>query len=319
MSSEFKILPGHHPELRHWHGNVGEAVAVDLAGPLVRGVKGIDVLSWNVAIGAARLEDVVTKLQAGWFDGEVRRINRPLVILVQEAFRADDSVPERALTKHTGGKSPRQRRYDIVEAAHALGMSLRYAPSMRNGVHRSDRGNAILSTVSVAHARAFPLPHARQRRVAVAVELQGLPWLTLVTAHLDTRGRIQGKSGRMVQASELARHLDSEWGTDQTIVVGADLNSYFGARERMFAGFQRAGFQRLALERRPRHTFHARGLRMLLDHVLVRNAEQSIAAVKVLRLDESEDDRGRFIFGSDHHPLLARLEFAPRHRRTKRT
>ena len=166
---------------------------------------------------------------------------------------------------------------------------------------------------------SIPLSCHSERRVAVAVELQGLPWLTFVTAHLDTRGRIQGRSGRMVQATELARHLDNEWGTDQTIVVGADLNSYFGARERMFAGFRGAGFQRLALEGRPRHTFHARGLRMLLDHVLVRNAEASIAAVKVMRLDESQDDGGRYIFGSDHHPLLARLEFAPRHRRIKRS
>jgi endonuclease/exonuclease/phosphatase family metal-dependent hydrolase len=189
---------------------------------------------------------------------------------------------------------------------------------MRNGAHRSDRGNAILTTVGIAHARAFPLPHVRQRRVAVAAELQGLPWLTFVTAHLDTRGRTQGRSGRMVQATELARHLDTEWGTDQTIVVGADLNSYLGGREPMFTGFRRAGFQRLALEGRPRHTFHARGLRMLLDHVLVRNAAESVAAFKVIRLDESKDDRGRFIFGSDHHPLLARLEFAPRHRRIKR-
>ena len=319
MSSDFKVLEGEHPDLKHWHGNVGEAVAVDLAGPLVRGVTGIDIISWNVAIGAARLQQVAEKLKAGWFDGEIRRVNRPLVILVQEAFRADDSVPERALSKHTGGKHPRQQRDDIVEAAHALGMSLRYAPSMRNGAHRSDRGNAILSSVAIAHARAFPLPHVRQRRIAVAAELQGLPWLTFVTAHLDTRGRTQGRSGRMVQATELGRHLDAEWGTDQTIVIGADLNSYLGAREPMFTGFRRAGFQRLSLDGRPRHTFHAPALRMLLDHVLMRDAGKSIAACKVMRLDETKDDRGRFIFGSDHHPLLARLEFAPIRRRIKRS
>jgi endonuclease/exonuclease/phosphatase family metal-dependent hydrolase len=318
MMSEFKILAGEHPELEHWHGNVGDAIALDLAGPLVRGVKGIDVLSWNVAIGLGRLEEVVTKLKAGEFDGEARRISRPLVVLVQEAFRADNTVPERALSRHTGGKSPKQRRHDIVETAHALDMSLRYAPSMRNGAHRSDRGNAILSTVSVAHARAFPLPHVRQRRVAVAAELQGLPWLTFVTAHLDTRGRTQGRSGRMVQASELGRHLDAEWGTAQTILLAADLNSYLGAREPMFVGLAHAGFRRLAHSGRSRHTFHARGIRMLLDHVLVRNADESIAGIKLLRLDESAGDRDRSVFGSDHHPLLARLEFAPLHRRIRK-
>lgn len=318
MSSEFKLIAGEHPELEHWHGNVGDAIALDLAGPLVRGVKGIDVVSWNVAIGRGRLEEVVNKLKAGEFDGEVRRISRPLVVLVQEAYRADNTVPERALTRHTGGKSPKQFRYDIVEMAHTLGMSLRYAPSMRNGVHRSDRGNAILSTVGVAHARAFPLPHVRQRRVAVAAELQGLPWLTFVTAHLDTRGRTQGRSGRMVQASELGRHLDSEWGTAQTIVLAADLNSYLGAREPMFRGLAEAGFRRVAHSGRSRHTFHARGLRMLLDHVLVRNAAESITGIRVVRLDQSAGDRDRYIFGSDHHPLLARVEFAPLQRRIRR-
>ena len=318
----FKLLPalvGHeHPDLAHWHGNVGEAVALDLAGPLVRNVTGIDVLSWNVAIGTGRLEEVVSKWRAGWFDGEARRPNRPLVILLQEAFRTDSSVPEQALTAHTGGKSPRQQRLDVVELAHSLGMSLRYAPSMRNGRHRSDRGNAILSTVGIAHARAFPLPHVRQRRVAVAAELEGLPWLTFVTAHLDTRGRTAGRSGRLVQASELGRHLDEHWGSDQTIVLGADLNSYLGTREPMFRGLANAGFARLALEAPSRHTFHAGGVRMLLDHVLVRNATDSIAAATVKRLDESATDRERFIFGSDHHPLLARLEFAQRQRRIKR-
>src|SRR5688572_33502129 len=97
---DFKVLAGEHPELAHWHGNVGEAVALDLAGPLVRGVTGLDVLSWNVAIGLGRLEEVVNQLRAGALDGEVRRANRPLVVLVQEAYRSDSSIPERVLSRH---------------------------------------------------------------------------------------------------------------------------------------------------------------------------------------------------------------------------
>ena len=268
------------------------------------------MLSWNVAIGLGRLEEVVTKVRGP--------VSRPLIVLLQEAFRADNTVPERALTRHTGGKSPRQSRNDIVEAAHALGMSLRYAPSMRNGVHRSDRGNAILSSVSIERARAFALPHVRQRRIVVAAEVSGLPWLTFVSAHLDTRRRSGMQSGRLRQAGDLGSRLSEEWGTDQTIILGADLNSYLGTREPMFRGLARAGFQRLALNPPVRHTFHARGLRMLLDHVLIKNTEGAIAAATVTRLDETASDRERDIFGSDHHPLLARIEFAPRQRRIKK-
>ena len=311
MSHNFRVLEGEHPELKHWHGNVGEAIALDLAGPLLRNVTGVDVLSWNIAIGLGRLEEVVNMIRGP--------ANRPLIVLLQEAFRADNTIPEHSLTRHTGGKSPRASRNDIVEAAHALGMSLRYAPSMRNGKHRSDRGNAILSTVAIERARAFALPHVRQRRIVVAAELSGLPWLTFVSAHLDTRRRSGMQSGRLRQADALGSRLAEEWGTDQTIVVGADLNSYLGTREPMFRGLARAGFQRLALYPPVRHTFHARGVRMLLDHVLIKNAEDGVSAATVTRLDESASDRERYIFGSDHHPLLARIEFAPRFRRIKKT
>lgn len=329
MRSDFQLLGSFtgpdHPELVSWHGNVGEALAIDLAGPLVRGVKGIDVLCWNVAIGLGRLQQVVEKLKAGEFDGEVRRLNRPLIVLVQEAYRADTTVPDQPRSSHHGGKSPRDKRADIVDIANALGMSLRYAPSMRNGRHRSDRGNAILSSVNIAHARAFPLPHVKQRRVAVAVELEGLPWLTFVTAHLDTRGGLRSDpatgrygSGRAAQARAVGDTMAGQWGTDQSVVIGADLNSLLGVREPLLRELQLAGFERLAHEGRSRHTFHAPGFRMLLDHILVRSTPASIASVKVQRLDESKADRERFVFGSDHHPLLARIEFAPRLRRIKR-
>lgn len=318
-SSKFKLLEGEHPELAHWHGNVGEAIALDLAGPLVRNVTAIDVLSWNIAIGKGRLVEVVQKIRAGAFDGEERRANRPLIILAQEAFRSDNTVPERMRSPHHGGHAPKRERMDIVELAHELGMSLRYAPSMRNGAHRSDRGNAILSSVAIAHARAFPLPHVRQRRIAVAAEVNGLPWLTFLCAHLDTRGRVEGKSGRFLQGTELGKRVLAEWGSDQTIILGADFNSYLGHREPMFRELHQAGFQRLVHTGASRHTFHARGIRMLLDHFLIRASPQSITAIDVMRLDESISDKERYIFGSDHHPLLARIEFAAPNRRIKRS
>jgi endonuclease/exonuclease/phosphatase family metal-dependent hydrolase len=248
-----------------------------------------------------------------------------LIILAQEAYRADVSVPETIASHYHGGKQPGSTRNDIVDAARMLGFSLRYAPSMRNGRHRSDRGNAILSSVMIAHARAFPLPHVRQRRVAVAAELHGLPWLTFVSAHLDTRGRVRDTrmtgryaSGRSAQAGDLAQRLANEWGTDQTVVLGADLNTYFATREPLLRALSAAGFRRFPHEPRKSHTFHSVPLRMLLDHIMVRTSSDTIASVRVLRLDEDARDRGRYIFGSDHHPLLARIELAIKERRLRR-
>jgi endonuclease/exonuclease/phosphatase family metal-dependent hydrolase len=297
-----------HPDLAHWHGNIGEPVALDLGAPLARKANVIDVLSWNIGIGLGRIEEVVTKIRAGVFDGEERPDTRPLVILAQEAYRADESIPEIPKTSHTGGKSPRGKRNDIVEIAHALKMDLRYAPSMRNGRHRSDRGNAILSSVQIAHARFFPLPHVRQLRVAVACELHGLPWLTFVTAHIDTRG-----TGRSGQAARLGTRFAEEWGTDQTVLIGADLNTYRGTREPLLQGILRAGFTRIPHEPLRSHTFHAPPIKMLLDHVLVRDSDPPLVNVSVRRLDEG-NDRGRYIFGSDHHPLLARVELCTQNR-----
>lgn len=325
------MLEGHgaaaHPDLELWHGNIGEPVALDLGAPLARNTKVIDVLSWNVAIGKGRIPEVVTKLRAGGFDGIKRSTHRPLVILAQEAYRADDSVPHTIKSAFHGGKHPKGERFDIVDIARSLDFSLRYAPSMRNGLHRSDRGNAILSSIGIAHARAFPLPHVRQRRVAVAAELEGIPWITLACAHLDTRGRVQGTpatasyaTGRSAQATNLVGRLAAEWGSDQTVVVGADLNTYFATREPLMRALTAAGFTRVPHEPKRSHTFHADPLRMLLDHILVRAPGDSLQSVRVVRLDEDARDRGRYIFGSDHHPLLATLEFErPDRRIRKRT
>jgi hypothetical protein len=87
----------------------------------------------------------------------------------------------------------------------------------------------------------------------------------------------------------------------------------------MFKELGRAGLRRLAQTSKSRHTFHAPGIRMQLDHMLLTERSDSVAEVDVLRLDETENDRSRHIFGSDHHPLLARIKFTPRNRRLKRT
>lgn len=304
-----------HPELAHWHGNVGEPIALDLAPAPSAPSRVVDVLSWNVAIGHGRLPEVVEKIRAGSFDGETRSSDRPLVVLVQEAYRADDSIPHELQSPFHGGKAPRAARNDIVDMAYELGFSLRYAPSMRNGDHRSDRGNAILSSAPITHWHLFTLPHVRQRRVVVAARISGLPGATFASAHLDTRGRVRETpmttryaTGRTAQAAALAESLVQECGPDHTIVLGADLNTYLGLREPLIDQLIAHSFERVP-HQPGGHTFHATPLRMLLDHVFLRPAAEHIESARVLRLDEDARDRGRRIFGSDHHPLMATIVF----------
>src|SRR6185369_1483084 len=187
---------------------------------------------------------------------------------------------------------------------------LRYMPSMRNGQHRSDRGNALLSTVAIGAARGFVLPYIKQRRVVVNAELQGLDSVTFVSAHLDTGGRLRGGGrrcgeGRAAQSVEMVRRLQ-DIRPEQSYVIGADLNTALGARDPAFLVFTRAGLQRAAGSQLIKHTFHG-PVRLLLDHVLYHTANDNIKRVEVTRLDEHERDRRSPIFGSDHHPLLARV------------
>jgi endonuclease/exonuclease/phosphatase family metal-dependent hydrolase len=201
---------------------------------------------------------------------------------------------------------------DIVEAAQELGMNLRYAPSMRNGAWPSDRGNAILSALPLEDAQAVELPLVLQRRVAVtsAVRL-GEARVRLISAHLDPRGppghRWLGAAGRALQAKHLLSSVD-----DDTVVLGADLNLGRGRYEPTWRILGEAGFTFGVPPCLPRwrHTFHALP-RLVLDYVLVRDRGGVMGAARVHRLDEHPNDRGPRVFGSDHHPLLARIDLKP--------
>ena len=152
--------------LAAWRSNVGEAVSLDLAPPAPGlAVTSLAVLSWNLWIGRGRLVEVV---------GRVRTMtDAPLVVLAQEAFRADASVPHRAVARRAAGGFPPRvvPRADIAELAAELQLNLRYVPSMRNGTGATDRGNAILSDLPLAGVRGFELPFVLQRRVPLVGSL----------------------------------------------------------------------------------------------------------------------------------------------------
>ena len=293
---------------------MGDAVSLDLAPPTeverAESLTTFVVVSWNVWVGRGRLLELVERLTAGRLGvpGDL-----PAVLLIQEAFRRDDSVPERS-----NGFAPRElvtrirSRQDIVEVTRRLGWNLRYVPSMRNGADRSDRGNAILSPLPLGPATAIELPLGLQRRVAVgaAVTLSGHP-IRLVSSHLDPRGpagyKWLGAAGRALQTSHLLADVE-----DPTVVLGADLNLGRGRAERAWRLLVEGGFE-LGVPPEPltwRHTYHALP-RLVLDYILVRNQAGAISSARVWRVDEDPRDRGPQVFGSDHHPLLARIDLAP--------
>jgi endonuclease/exonuclease/phosphatase family metal-dependent hydrolase len=315
-ASGFSIIRLHDDErlrLAGWRRNVGAPVALDLVpaatrawerGPLV-------VLSWNVWIGRGRLREVVSRIRDGHFARLGAHPDSPLIVLVQEACRSDPSIPPlpagpagRVLVAQLGSAE------DIVETARELGLNVRYAPSMRNGVLQSDRGNAILSSLPLEDAQAIELPLVLQRRVAVAaaVTLTGRR-IRLVSAHLDPRGppghQWLGSAGRETQARHLIASLP-----DDLVILGADLNLGRGRYERAWRLLGEAGFSFGVPPSVPpwRHTFHALP-RLVLDYLLVRDRTGCIREARVHRLDEHPQDRGSRVFGSDHHPLLARIDF----------
>ena len=292
---------------------MGDAVSLDLAPPAEAGrvasLTTFVVVCWNVWVGRGRLLELVERLAAGELGvpGDLAP-----VLLIQEAFRRDDSVPERS-----NGFAPRELvtrmrpRQDIVEVTRRLGWNLRYIPSMRNGAERSDRGNAILSPLPLGPATAIELPLVLQRRVAVgaAVTLSGQP-VRLVSAHLAPRGpagyKWLGAAGRALQTSHLLADVE-----DPTVVLGADLNLGRGRAERTWRLLVEGGFG-LGVPPEPptwRHTYHALP-RLVLDYILVRNRAGAIRSARVRRVDEDPSDRGPRVFGSDHHPLLARIDLA---------
>jgi endonuclease/exonuclease/phosphatase family metal-dependent hydrolase len=301
--------------LEEWRRNVGAHVALDMTSNPSDGIspRGLIVLSWNLWIGRGKLSTVVRRIRNGDYAALGADPSLPLIVMVQEAYRSDATVP--ALE---GGRVGRvlvaglREQEDIVETARALGLNLRYAPSMRNGPTSSDRGNALLSTLPLHNARAIELPLVLQRRVAVtaSVSMAGTQ-LRLISAHLDPRGvpghRWLGAAGRAQQARHLLEQVK-----DDTAVLGADLNLGRGRYEPAWRLLEASGFGFGVPPTVPawRHTFHALP-RLVLDYILVRDRSGVVVAARVHRLDEHPEDRGARVFGSDHHPLLARIDLEP--------
>jgi endonuclease/exonuclease/phosphatase family metal-dependent hydrolase len=258
------------------------------------------IVSWNVHVGGGNVRTLVNDLRAGRLTGGARVHN--FVLLLQEVHRSGMDVPTSlpADARFARGVKPGGAdRMDITATARALGLSLFYAPSMRNGpptASDEDRGNAILSTLPLDDFTALELPLENQRRVAVAATIRARggagDWtLRLVSTHFTNAvGHhlwLLSEPARLRQARALATALDASAPT----ILGGDLNTWFGYDDAAYKELARRFPSPRPMDRRP--TFSI----MRLDHVLYRLPDGWRATVR----------RGESRYGSDHYPLIAEL------------
>jgi endonuclease/exonuclease/phosphatase family metal-dependent hydrolase len=264
----------------------------------------IAIISWNVHVGGGDLIPFVNQLRAGaWSNG------RPVahfVLLLQEVFRRGPGMPVSvrsgsAIPKTIAASPPSGRRVDILEAAEQLGLSLFYAPSMRNGRSSGavdeDRGNAILSTLPLSDFQVIELPFERQRRVSVAATLiietpsgVALP-LRVCSVHLDNRVThrrlyVFAPPGRTRQTKGLLDALRDH----EAIVLGGDFNTWLGGAEGTLRELRRA------FPDTPRGTGATFG-GARLDYLFFRLPPGWRGEWRVLN----------DLFGSDHRPVLGWL------------
>ena len=270
-------------------------------------LEGLRFFTWNVRVGAGDLRGLLEELQATGGD---------FVLLLQEVVRMGAPIPgEPPPGSRWAGRIadplPRGRtREDIGHLALEAGLSLLYAPSMRSGGPGDppeDRGNAILSSLPLTDPSVLELPVERQRRAAVAATVQvrvreETTPLRLVSVHLENRApwsrfwRIPG-AAREAQAADLLHRLGSPGPLPTPLVLGGDLNSWWGEQaEGAVRRLRRELPHPAALENRPTHHWEL-GLDRQSDYLLFRLPEGCTARVHRL-----EDERN-----SDHWPLEGRV------------
>ncbi len=260
------------------------------------------MVSWNAHLAEGELRDLIVKLRAGALTG-----GRPVehfVLLVQELYRRGDDVPEFDVRDRSAfairARDPKSP--DIDDHAAALGLSILYVPSMRNGPElREDRGNAIISTEPLLDPFALELPLARQRRVALgaAVQVQtidGPKRLEVFDAHLEPLSSPKTlwifKDPRSAQVRAILDVLGTPRYSGPAVagvVLGGDFNTVrSGAGENAYH-LARGWATSLASE-------DARDTHMMgrLDYLFFRLGDGWTASTH--RLDER--------FGSDHHPVI---------------
>lgn len=299
-----RSAPRDRHELDEWCRGVG--APVHAAGTAAdHPVDSIAVITWNIHLGAAHIDSLVTDLRSGILTGSPVR---HFVLLVQEARRNGGAVPHMLHADARGARRLGSRdagaEADILDTARRLDLHLFYAPSMRNGRHADaaeDRGNAILATLPLTELTAIELPLLAQRRVAVAATIPlrdaagRTSRLRVSSVHLDfgasfSRAFAQFGRGRELQAGALAGALTD----DRNVVVGGDFNTWSPEVLEGALDLMRSTFPDLP-GRQTQPTFHTAGVvPRRLDHLFLRAAD--VVADAAIRINDR--------YGSDHFPLL---------------
>ena len=290
--------------LHSWRQSVGPPVVFASDAVASAPADRLVIVNWNMHVGGGDFERLArdVRRQAG--------ADVPVVFLIQEAYRDGPEVPAElagtaSFASLIRSLRPDGSREEIEIVARRLGLHAYYVPSMRNGgpgTSAEDRGNAILSSMPLGELGAIELPFERQRRVAVAATVTGATrtgssWrLRLVSAHLDNMVGARrlwiagGEFGRTRQARGLVSALADE----KTLVLGGDLNTWFGFRDAAYRTAAAAFPQTRVSDRRA--TFH--GV-LRLDHLFFRLDAGWTAEFR--RADDA--------YGSDHFPLIGEIRF----------
>lgn len=262
------------------------------------------VLTWNTHLAEGRLTALITDLRAGRLTG-----GQPVthfVLLLQELYRRGEDVPEFAPAARAAfaitARDPRAP--DARDYAQALGLSLFYLPSMRNGAAvREDRGNAVVSSEPLTDLFAMELPFERQRRVVAGASVwvrteRGLDPLRVVDAHLEPLSSPASlwlfRNPRRRQMAALLTLLGGESHRGAGTVLGGDFNTIQGGIEDD-AYVQARAWSSSLRDENTRST-HYMGR---LDFVFARLGARW--TMRTQRIGEK--------YGSDHHPVLARFAY----------
>ena len=221
-------------------------------------------MSWNTYLGRGNLSELVARLERGEFTG-----NAPVArfaLLLQEVYRTS-----------------------ILAFARERGLYAVYAPARLRRGDADDRGAAILATSPIAAIAIVELPFEKQRRIALGARVDGIE---LVNVHFDTAvGILRGGPGsaRRRQARAV---IDAVSDMPSPLVLGGDLNTWWGDDEPAVEELRRAFPDATAAA--ARETWRG-PLRMgnKLDYVFAKGFEP---AVTIRRLDSR--------YGSDHWPLM---------------
>ena len=283
-------------------------------------IDNLTLVSWNVHVGSGDIDQFINDLQKGILtDGKpVEHV----LMLLQEAYRQDSSVPVNIQPHAKAGNNihvstPRGSRVDIITVARNHGLGLFYVPSMRNGRQDNtnipeDRGNAILSTIPLSCLMVVELPLERQRRTAMAANIEGvtetnISWkIQLVNVHLENRTSglmfFRGFSiARLNQITELLKILPEE----KIAVIAGDFNTWFREVKEPTIRHMENFFNRLKIisncgsQKIPRKRYTLFPDR-LVDYLFFRIPEN-------WRAEKYYVDN---YYGSDHYPLITRLIFS---------